>query len=49
MCNVLGRSRAFLKLVIGLLPGVLALAALASWGQSPFSGRAGFIDSSKAR
>ena len=43
MCNGLARSRGFPKLAIGLLPALLALTPLASWGQSPFSGRAGLI------
>ena len=43
MCKALGRSGGVLKLVSGLLPALLALTPLASWGQSPFSGRAGFI------
>ncbi len=43
MCNELGQSRGILRLVIGLLPALLTLTPLASWGQSPFSGRAGLI------
>ena len=43
MCNDLARSGRFFKLAIGLLPALLALTPLASWGQSPFSGRAGLI------
>ena len=43
MCNALGRGRGVPKLVSGLLAGLLAFTPLASWGQSPFSGHAGFI------
>ena len=43
MCNALGRRRGVLELASGLLAGLLAFTPLASWGQSPFSGRAGFI------